>query len=61
VTTHVFDDTDPYLETDTVFAVKDSLIRRFVRHDVRDEASERFALEPPFYTIDFDFVLKPRA
>jgi protocatechuate 3,4-dioxygenase beta subunit len=61
VTTHVFDDTDPYLETDTVFAVKDSLIRRFVRHDARDEASERFTLEPPFYTIDFDFVLKPRA
>jgi hydroxyquinol 1,2-dioxygenase len=61
VTTHVFDDTDPYLETDTVFAVKESLIRRFVRHDARDEASERFALEPPFYTIDFDFVLKPRA
>jgi hydroxyquinol 1,2-dioxygenase len=61
VTTHVFDDTDPYLETDTVFAVKDSLIRRFVRHDARDEASERFTLEPPFYTIDFDFVLKPSA
>src|SRR5436190_3762995 len=61
VTTHVFDDTDPYLGSDTVFAVKDSLIRRFARHDARDDASERFALEPPFYTIDFDFVLKPRA
>ena len=26
VTTHIFDGTDPYLDSDTVFAVKDSLI-----------------------------------
>ena len=58
VTTHIFDDADPYLDSDTVFAVKDSLICRFARHDERDEAAERFALEPPFYTVDFDFVLK---
>jgi len=61
VTTHIFDDTDPYLESDTVFAVKDSLICHFVRHDARDDASQRLAIEPPFYTVDFDFVLKPRA
>jgi hydroxyquinol 1,2-dioxygenase len=58
VTTHIFDDTDPYLDSDTVFAVKDSLICHFVRHDTRDEISERFAIEPPFDTVDFDFVLK---
>jgi hydroxyquinol 1,2-dioxygenase len=58
VTTHIFDDADPYLDSDTVFAVKDSLICHFVRHDERDAASRRFAVDPPFYTVDFDFVLK---
>jgi hydroxyquinol 1,2-dioxygenase len=61
VTTHLFDDTDPYLESDTVFAVKDSLICHFVRHDAHDDTSKSLAVEPPFYTVDFDFVLKPRA
>src|SRR5947199_6551681 len=61
VTTHIFDDTDPYLGSDTVFAVKESLICRFVRHDEADEASPRLSLAPPFYTVDFDFVLKPRS
>jgi protocatechuate 3,4-dioxygenase beta subunit len=61
VTTHIFDDADPYLESDTVFAVKDSLICQFKRHEEPDETSRRFSLEPPFYSVDFDFVLKPRA
>ena len=58
VTTHIFDNADPYIESDAVFAVKDSLICHFVRHDESDEASRRFALDPPFYTVEFDFVLK---
>src|SRR6185436_5576332 len=33
VTTHIFDSIDPYLVSDAVVAVKDSLICRFVRHD----------------------------
>jgi len=61
VTTHLFDDEDPYLESDTVFAVKDSLICHFIRHDAHDDASDAFAIEPPFYTVNFDFALKPRA
>jgi hydroxyquinol 1,2-dioxygenase len=60
VTTHIFDDSDPYLESDTVFAVKESLICRFVRHDASDEAAARFGIEPPFATVEFDFVLAPR-
>jgi hydroxyquinol 1,2-dioxygenase len=60
VTTHIFDDSDPYLESDTVFAVKESLICRFVRHDTSDEAAARFGIEPPFDTVEFDFVLAPR-
>ena len=59
VTTHIFDDADPYLESDTVFAVKNSLMCTFVRHDSRDEDAARFGVEPPFCTARFDFVLKP--
>jgi len=60
VTTHIFDDNDPYLDSDTVFAVKESLVCRFVRHDAKDAAAEAFAIEPPFDTVEFDFVLAPR-
>jgi hydroxyquinol 1,2-dioxygenase len=59
VTTHVFESTDKYLNSDTVFAVKRSLVCDFERHDTRDEAAMRFSIEPPFYTAEFDFVLKP--
>jgi protocatechuate 3,4-dioxygenase beta subunit len=61
VTTHIFDDIDEYLQSDTVFAVKESLICRFDVHDVLDEASKRFGTVPPFCTTSFDFVLKPAA
>jgi hydroxyquinol 1,2-dioxygenase len=60
VTTHIFDDSDPYLDSDAVFAVKESLMVRFVRHDELDDAAGRFGLQPPFYTVDFDFILQPR-
>src|SRR5881397_1428739 len=60
VTTHIFDDADPYLESDTVFAVKNSLMCTFVRHDTREPEAARFGLEPPFCTARFDFVLKRR-
>lgn len=59
VTTHIFDSIDPYLESDAVVAVKDSLICEFVRHDTKDLAAARFGIEPPFCTAEFDFVLKP--
>ena len=59
VTTHLFDDVDPYLDSDTVFAVKDSLICTFLQHDTRDETAERLGIAPPFCTAHFDFVLKP--
>jgi protocatechuate 3,4-dioxygenase beta subunit len=59
VTTHIFDSVDPYLVSDAVVAVKDSLICRFVRHDTTDGAAARFGTAPPFCTAEFDFVLKP--
>ena len=58
VTTHIFDKTDEYLASDAVFAVKDSLICDFVEHTTRDADAERYAIEPTFCTVDFDFVLK---
>ena len=61
VTTHIFDDSDPYLESDTVFAVKDSLICHFVRHEETDDRARALAIDPPFYSVEFDFVLKPRS
>ena len=59
VTTHIFDSVDEYLESDTVFGVKESLIGTFEEHRTRDAAAERFGIEPPFCTIERDFVLKP--
>lgn len=62
VTTHLFDRADAYLESDAVFAVKDSLICDFVRHDAADdEDAARLGLAPPFYTARFDFHLKQAA
>jgi catechol 1,2-dioxygenase len=59
VTTHLFDDVDPYLDSDTVFAVKDSLMCTFVPHAERDDAdAERLGIDPPFCVAHFDFVLE---
>src|SRR4051794_5911655 len=58
VTTHVFVKGDPYLASDAVFGVKDSLIVDFVRHDSADEAAG-YAVRAPFYTVQYDFVLRP--
>jgi catechol 1,2-dioxygenase len=54
--THFFDSTDPHLDSDPVFAVKNSLVGAFERHDTKDRD---FGIEPPFYTLDQDIVLKP--
>jgi protocatechuate 3,4-dioxygenase beta subunit len=61
VTTHVFDSIDPYLNSDAVFGVKDSLIVDFQEHQARDTAASEFNIDPPFVTAEFDFVLKRSA
>ncbi len=61
VTTHIFDRIDPYLASDAVFAVKQSLICDFVRHENPEPAATRLGIAPPFLTADFDFHLKPAA
>ncbi len=58
VTTHIFDADSDYLDSDTVFGVKGSLIRPFVRHDDPDEAA-RLGVTMPYLTVENDFVLAP--
>lgn len=56
LTTHLFDSEDKYLDSDVVFAVKESLIRTFAKNTSADDA-KRFGLEGPFWELDNDFVL----
>jgi catechol 1,2-dioxygenase len=59
VTTHIFDRADPYLASDAVFAVKESLVCDFVRHDAATPEASQLSLAPPFLTAEFDFRLAP--
>jgi hydroxyquinol 1,2-dioxygenase len=61
VTTHIFDRRDEYLGSDAVFAVKDSLICDFARHESPEGDAARLDIAPPYYSADFDFRLKPAA
>ncbi len=56
--THLFVEGDPYLESDVVFAVKDSLVVPFERVDSEVEA-RTVGLKAPFYRVSYDFVLRP--
>ena len=61
VTTHIFDRTDEYLGSDAVFAVKDSLICDFTRHEQPDAEAGQLGIDQAYYTTRFDFCLKPAA
>ena len=56
--THIFTKGDPYLASDAVFGVKDSLIVDFAETSSREEA-EKFGMQPPIFRGHYDFVLKP--
>lgn len=56
LTTHLFDSEDQYLDSDVVFAVKESLIRTFT-HNTDPADAERFGLSGPFWELNNDFVL----
>jgi hydroxyquinol 1,2-dioxygenase len=58
VTTELFAEGDPYIDSDAVFGVRDSLVVPFVRHESPDEVA-RYNMPTPFYTVDYDFVLEP--
>jgi hydroxyquinol 1,2-dioxygenase len=58
VTTHVFVKGDTYLASDAVFAVKDSLVVDFVRHQP-GSAPDGKRMDRPYYTVSYDFGLAP--
>jgi hydroxyquinol 1,2-dioxygenase len=59
VTTHVFDDGSRYLESDTVFGVKPSLVRYFERHEPgADDPPQGVQPDQVWYSLNFDFVLR---
>ena len=58
VITELFAEGDPYLDSDAVFGVRDSLVVDFVRYETQAEA-EGYNTTVPFYTVTYDFVLEP--
>jgi hydroxyquinol 1,2-dioxygenase len=56
--THLFAKGDPYLDSDAVFGVKESLIVDFAKCESREQA-DAFGMQVPFYRGHYDFVLKP--
>ncbi|WP_435282585.1 intradiol ring-cleavage dioxygenase [Streptomyces koelreuteriae] len=60
VTTHIFVAGGEYLDTDAVFAVKQSLVKDFAQTDDPSLAKE-FGVSNPFRLARFDLVLEPAA
>ena len=58
VTTHIFVAGSPYLDSDAVFAVKQSLVRDFTEIDDPGQAAA-YGVEAPFRHASFDVVLQP--
>jgi protocatechuate 3,4-dioxygenase beta subunit len=56
--TQVFFPDDPYLDNDTIGAVKPALVRPLSKHENEEELTQR-GLDFPFYTCEFDITLKP--
>jgi catechol 1,2-dioxygenase len=56
VATHLFVKGDPYLETDVVFGVKDSLICEFTQH-ADPKAAADLGLASPFWSVQHEFKL----
>jgi hydroxyquinol 1,2-dioxygenase len=60
VITHAFVAGDPYLDSDAVFAVRESLIAEFRKVDSPEEA-KKLGMPSPFLRLDFDIRLAPEA
>jgi protocatechuate 3,4-dioxygenase beta subunit len=56
VTTHIFDAASDYLQSDAVFAVKPSLLRRFVEHGPEDPDTP-VGIRTPWVSVENDIVL----
>jgi len=60
LTTHIFDPDDPYINSDAVFGVKESLLAEFRRIDDPSRARD-YAFDNPFWDVEHDFILaRPR-
>ncbi len=58
LTTHIFDPDDPYIHSDAVFGVKESLLAEFRLMDDPARAGE-LGFRGPFWQVEHDFVLAP--
>jgi hydroxyquinol 1,2-dioxygenase len=58
VATHIFDSASEYLDSDAVFAVKPSLIRRFLERSA-DDLARPPEVEGPWASLELDLVLAP--
>jgi hydroxyquinol 1,2-dioxygenase len=58
VTTHIFDASSEYLDSDTVFAVKRSLLRTF-RERPADDPERPVSIDGAWVSLENDIVLAP--
>lgn len=58
VTTELFVSEDPYLDSDAVFGVRESLVVPFVGNESKEDAAQ-LGMPVPFFMVDYDFVLEP--
>jgi protocatechuate 3,4-dioxygenase beta subunit len=58
VISEIFVAGDPYIDSDAVFGVKNSLTVEFKLRDSAADAT-KYGRPTPFYTVDYDFVLVP--
>jgi protocatechuate 3,4-dioxygenase beta subunit len=59
LTTHVFDSTSQYIDSDTVFAVKQSLLREFTEHAGGEADRPAQVGDGAWVDVDNDFALLP--
>jgi hydroxyquinol 1,2-dioxygenase len=58
--THLFDAQSPYLDSDAVFGVRNSLIIDFQPH-AAGTAPDGKVMDRPFHSAAYDFTLVPKA
>jgi hydroxyquinol 1,2-dioxygenase len=56
LTTHIFDPDDPYIASDAVFGVKESLCAEF-KLSGDPERARQLGVANPVYDVEFDFTL----
>ena len=59
LTTHIFDPDDPYIHSDAVFGVKESLLATFNRIEDSVRIGEMGFDAPFFWEVEFDFRIAP--